>query len=563
MGALILLLVVLTRQIKEDASRSAILIAKPEPIAAPPVEVQPPEAIKRVVVTIPAPAPLPPPPDPNVALRRQLAHLEQARVLAAQELERQRSLSAQQQRENAEAAQRLQNELLALEASQARLAARRLALQQKESEKAELLASLQLAQGSLATAMETAEAAEPKLSIVPYDGRSGTVRRPILIECTGEAIRFIPEDVALSASDLEGFLPDYNPLLAGAIALRKHWSEVDGPREPKAYVLLLVHEDGVAAYYAARTLLRSLDTETGYELVTNGLQLATPPFDADAADACRKAVLGTMEQRLALYAELNRRGIENKATFPTGRFEVDPREHDPTREKDTIWGTGGPSDTPPPTMRQESGDRESGNRESGGQVATQHRRAPSFSPMTPLDTAGMSAGSVARQAAATARAQRLEQDAQQLAENERLLQEATAESWPSFSDEKGGKRQWGTSSPTANISLERPLTLNVTSKQIIIGSQPPIAVGPAGLTGETTRIIVDAVRREADSWGRAPGDFYWTPRLQASLHPGTTLQFDRIKPALNAAGLRVSTCIVLEPTSPDFLELTHATSAPQ
>lgn len=553
MGALILLLVVLTRQIREDATKSSILIAEPQPQAAAPVQDLQPAAIERVVVTIPAPAPLPPAPDPNLALRKKLAGLEQDRTNAEGDLARLRSESAQQQREIDAAVQRLQNERLAVEASAARLAARRLEQERKESAKTELLASLRLAEGSLAEALEAAEAAEPKVSIVPYDGLSGTVRRPILVECTADSMRFVPEDVALSASDLEGFLPDYNPLLAGVIALRKHWSAVDGPRQPKAYVLLLVHEDGVAAYYAARTLLRSLDKETGYELVTDDLHLATPPLDADAAEACRKAVFETLRQRTALIAEMSRRGIENKTTFPTGRFEVDPREHDPTRHEESIWGSGGSSETSPPSL---PGERIS-------RAATQQRRAPALPAMTPLDSAGVSAASLARQAAETARASRLEHDAHQLAEDERLLQKAMAETWPSFSDQKGGKRQWGTSSPTANISLERPVSLDVTSRQVTVGSQPPIPIGPAGLTDETVGAIVAAVRRETEAWGRAPGDFYWTPRLRASLHPGTTLQFDRLKPALNAVGLHVTTRIVLEPTSPDFLELSHATSASQ
>lgn len=119
------------------------------------------------------------------------------------------------------------------------------------------------------------------------------------------------------------------------------------------------------------------------------------------------------------------------------------------------------------------------------------------------------------------------------------------------------------SSPTANISLERPVALTVTTRHITVGAQSPIEVGAAGFTGETARDIVAAVRQEAEGWGRAPGDFYWTPRLQVSLHPGTTLQFDRIKRALNDMGLRVSTRIVLDPAEPDFLELTHVTSAPR
>jgi hypothetical protein len=325
-------------------------------------------------------------------------------------------------------------------------------------------------------------------------------------------------------------------------------------------VLLLVHEDGVAAYYAARSFLRSLGNETGYELMTHDLKLAMPPLDADAAEACREAVLNTLQQRRALLAEMQRRGIENETAFPTGRFEVDPREHDPTREKDSIWSANRSNETRnrsydmPPQARP---------RANVAQAGTGSPRAPAFPPMTPLDAAGVSADSIARQTSAAARERRLEDESRYVAEGDQLLREAMAESWPSLGDQKGGKRAWGLSSPTANISLERPVALAVTSRHVTVGAQAPIEVGPAGFTAETARDIVEAVRREADAWGRAPGDFYWTPRLDASLYPGTTLQFERIKRELNDMGLRVSTRIVLEPAAPDFLELTHVTSAPR
>ena len=55
-----------------------------------------------------------------------------------------------------------------------------------------------------------------KFSLVPYDGKSGTTRRPILIEVTSTGFRFVPEDVFIGAGDIEGFSERQNPLLAGS-----------------------------------------------------------------------------------------------------------------------------------------------------------------------------------------------------------------------------------------------------------------------------------------------------------------------------------------------------------
>ena len=53
-------------------------------------------------------------------------------------------------------------------------------------------------------------------TFVAYDGVTGTTRRPILIECTREHIKFLQEDVSLSSTDVSGYSPSYNPVRAGA-----------------------------------------------------------------------------------------------------------------------------------------------------------------------------------------------------------------------------------------------------------------------------------------------------------------------------------------------------------
>jgi hypothetical protein len=146
--------------------------------------------------------------------------------------------------------------------------------------------------------------ASSKYSIVPFDGSTGTTRRPIFIECTKESIRFLPEGVEITAADLLGFTPDNNPLLAAAQRLLHYWiakARTSGnPNEPEPYVLLLVRPSGSVAYYAARRMLSSLDRSVGYELIEADWDLHLPPVDPQARAVCELAVNQSLGRRRAL-----------------------------------------------------------------------------------------------------------------------------------------------------------------------------------------------------------------------------------------------------------------------
>lgn len=60
---------------------------------------------------------------------------------------------------------------------------------------------------------------------MPYAGNSPTRRRPIVIECDEKSVRFASEEISLSARDLTGFKPEYNPVRAGTESLLQYWEE--------------------------------------------------------------------------------------------------------------------------------------------------------------------------------------------------------------------------------------------------------------------------------------------------------------------------------------------------
>lgn len=141
-----------------------------------------------------------------------------------------------------------------------------------------------------------------KFAVVPFDVRSGTTRRPILIECTDTGLRFLPEDIVVSPTDLEGFSERVNPLLVGATALANYWSnwnlqQPHPEQEPEPYVLLIVRPNGIVAYYVAMRMLSGLKTPFGYELVDESIALQPPPVDPKAKETCQLAIADLMAQR--------------------------------------------------------------------------------------------------------------------------------------------------------------------------------------------------------------------------------------------------------------------------
>lgn len=89
-----------------------------------------------------------------------------------------------------------------------------------------------------------------KFQLVPYAGKSPTQRRPIIIECEANTIRFASEEIPLSARDISGFSPEYNPIRAGTEALVTYWEKqrlTSGPvssLQPEPYLLFVIRPGG-------------------------------------------------------------------------------------------------------------------------------------------------------------------------------------------------------------------------------------------------------------------------------------------------------------------------------
>ena len=129
-------------------------------------------------------------------------------------------------------------------------------------------------------------------SVVPYEGRSATNRRPIYIECRENLIVLQPEGIELTPSDFVGYFGPGNPLASALRAQREYFAQqaADGKLADEPYPLLLVRPEGTAAYYAARAALDSWGDDFGYELVGSDWEFKFPEPDPQLARLTRQVV---------------------------------------------------------------------------------------------------------------------------------------------------------------------------------------------------------------------------------------------------------------------------------
>jgi len=133
----------------------------------------------------------------------------------------------------------------------------------------------------------------PAYAVVPYEGKNGTHRRPLYIECCIDGVFLQPEGIRLGPADFEGPPGPGNPLASGLRAAREHLARQQadsGDPAVQPYPLLLVRPSGVMAYYAAREAIQSWGSEFGYQFIDEDWTLTFPPRDQALAEAEMRAI---------------------------------------------------------------------------------------------------------------------------------------------------------------------------------------------------------------------------------------------------------------------------------
>ena len=326
MGSLIFLLLVTTLKIRQREAEFAaserafrrLEIAEAEKSAEVSEPVAEPEPPKVIVRSVPKPTPKQVAPlDDGYELalaerNRELTDLKtkwrsRADQLASERDQRLRvlTLRRQQNQESLEKTESLKSGILQLENNLGELAGEAAAETDPKEDTERVLVEQQILQMKRRLrAAQVADATEQndQFQVVPFDPQTGTTRRPIFIECSAAGIRFLPEDILITAKDLEGFTTKANPIAAGTGALINYWNAINlkqrNPRsEPEPYVLILVRPEGVVAYYVALRMLEPIRTSQGYELIEESTVLKLPDVDSGAKTACQTAVSRLFAER--------------------------------------------------------------------------------------------------------------------------------------------------------------------------------------------------------------------------------------------------------------------------
>jgi hypothetical protein len=331
-GALVLLLVVISAQIRGTTVQQFVAerqkVAEPaRPIELPPVSVEEsvaepvsdlePIRVESIVgeVTEPRPVdPLEPPvariPPPVPASDEQLAAIEalksQAAALKAKYSDAVEELGGLSQKRSA--LDRQLKAVVAQEADLKRTLQRALAVSTVAGRQ---LAGLNVENRQIIELLEQSDelikserqrVSTPRHSLIPYDGQTGTIRKPIVIECAGGAIRFEAEDVELDVKRLEEYPPGANPLVAGIQTLFAYWTEQARAAgrsgvAARPYALLIVRPSGARQFQLARVLLQPLVGDYGYEFVEESFAYDVPATTDEAARKCREAVAAAFQMK--------------------------------------------------------------------------------------------------------------------------------------------------------------------------------------------------------------------------------------------------------------------------
>lgn len=335
MGALIFLLLVTAQQVRQRAinyakfqqhQRKLAAAASAKPASLPILSIPIPKPVDPEPASEPIPIPKPilrrvkPPKTDRAEYEAALAERERENAELKSDWERKSSqleaarqklaavLASQQSAvdESLESTTTLESAVAALESQITELARTVEAGTNKPEDEAELLTlekQIREAKQRLRAAqMQDASHQEPHFQVVPFDPQSGTTRRPILIECTESGMRFLPEGITVTPSDLAGFTSRVNPIAVGTGALINYWNnkrmqhgKFGDNAEP--YVLLVVRPNGVIGYYVAIKMLEPIKTAHGYELIEDSTVLHLPDVDPEAKAACEAAIKRVMAER--------------------------------------------------------------------------------------------------------------------------------------------------------------------------------------------------------------------------------------------------------------------------
>ena len=158
-------------------------------------------------------------------------------------------------------------------------------------------------------------------AIVPYQGKKGTFRRPIFVECTSRGVFLQPEGMRFNDDDFMLASFPGNPFDSALRAASRHYLDTEGEKtasgeKVEPYPLLVVRPGGEKYFYVAQAALASWGDVFGYEFVDEGQEIQYPEPDPVLLQTAIEQTAAARKRLAAQLAEA--RALQNAAIRQLG-----------------------------------------------------------------------------------------------------------------------------------------------------------------------------------------------------------------------------------------------------
>ena len=384
---------------------------------------------------------------------------------------------------------------------------------QLEAELGRLEAKIADVQLRIAEARRTAGQQRASYAVVPYRGPHETHRRPIYVECRADSIVLQPEGIVLTEGDFSGPLGPGNPLAAGLRAAREHLlaeGGLDPEQSGEPYPLLLVRPDGIAAFYAARSAMKSWGSELGYELIGEDWKLDFQAADSQLAQVIRSAVdTARIRQRQLAAAAPSHYGQQRRPI----RYRASPT-------RGAVVPDGGR-----PGFRRQPPSGAFARRFAEGSSGARPREPNPQQPARDGPTRRPGEYRPSQHSADKGPAGR----------KQTIHVESLA---------KHRGQDWGLpDAGSGSVPISRPIRILCDRDRLVIVPERGRARTKSIALAESTEASVDefvsAVWDQMESWGIAGNGMYWRPVLNVYVAPGAEQRYAELATLLEGSGLNV------------------------
>ena len=403
-----------------------------------------------------------------------------------------------------------------------------------QSELARLQQAMANKQKELDDKRKRLAAQEQAYALVPYEGRNGTRRMPLYVECVQEGVILQPEGLLLVAADFDGPTGPGNPLDAALRAKREYFAKATGGKGGEPYPLLVVRPSGVVAYQAARAAMKSWDDEFGYELVAENLNLDFGECDLALDQILHKTVRDARRRQQMLAAAM-------------------PRQYRPAEAPSSFVADENPEVQ---EMKSSPLDRGTGRRGAGGGTGSSQGQPPAASTAAAqplprnnqLPRAKQPAGSGAPNSPSSAAAGPTDPGGnprQQEGNDGPAIGPGGQKFTPSLTTKRRGTN-WGLPGAAGRtFGVTRPIRAICLADRIVLLSDRRDVPRPQeinlseNMTAAEVDLLLAAIHKQMESWGLAAENGYWKPVLVVEVEGDAQQRLAQLQAALDGSGIEV------------------------